>query len=1120
MLEATLLGGVTIRLDGQPINNFRSQTEIALLAYLAHSGHPHNREILADLLWDTESTGQSLSNLRTVLTRLRKQLGDHLIVTRKTIAVEAAVPQKTDSARFQSLLAGVGRDESAGSINQLSQGLDLYAGEFMRGFSLPNAPRFNDWLVIEQERLRQLALSGYRQLTEWQEEQGSFTAGILTAQRWLTLDLWDETAQQKLMRLLAYDGRTSEALAVCEKYRDRLQEEMSISPEPDTIALYHSIQNGTLSTPVIASSLPHNLPRPLMPLLGRKEELAKLNETLLNPEYPLVSVTGIGGIGKTSLALAAGRQLVEKEDHPFPDGVWFISLESIENGAPEKIREEVAALIGQAMGLYFHAESDLWTQLLGQLTAKRLLLILDNIEQFITVASDLTVELLAVCEGIRLLTTSRTTLPLAASLAFPLSGLETPANDSENALQNESVRLFAERATRLPSHFELEKHLAEVVAICQFLEGMPLGIELAAASVGKLLVSEIMPALKSNLRLINSTRYDLPDRQRTLHAVFEYTWQLLDRREQTLLVQISVFRGGFTRQAAEAVLLDVGSGLYNLQLQALLNRDETGRFRMHPLLRQLAGEKLSGTELVETRDRHSSYFSNLVGSFETELRGGIGKEAIQIIFPEQANLRAGWQHAIQTGEWQLITNCLDSAHYFFQRKGFYSEERSIVDNAVNALQPVADAGDVPLNSLLSRLLTLQAAGDLTLGKFEDGMKTAEHACELAQSVKDAGIEAQVRIVIARLFYRDHARALAQYEKVVALAKINEEPFLEADGLCEIGKHLSWQGKFEQARESLEYGLALCQSLPYKSGELDTLINLAAVAMYQGNYAESMAINERGLQLSRLMGDVSKEALVLGDMAVTLHAQGDLVGRQRYQKEALATYRRINLPTSIQMLLGELGYTSIELGDYASAEDLLTEALEIATQIKDEFWQAWVKLRLGNLWHERGDLEKSLPLIVEAFQTVKKLQNIPLQARVLYDWGNVLVSQEDWKGAAQKFQRAYDLWHGRGKLENALLALAGLAYVTFQQEALTTASAHAEQLWQTLQESPEWAQRANLKLYWMLGTVWQGLRDSRADNLWKKARALLQQRSEKIEEPGARQMFFQNVSANRAIIESF
>ena len=615
------------------------------------------------------------------------------------------------------------------------------------------------------------------------------------------------------------------------------------------------------------------------------------------------------------------------------------------------------------------------------------------------------------------------------------------------------MRLFAERAARLPSPFDLEKHLAEVVAICQFLEGMPLGIELAAASVGKLLISEIMPALKSNLRLVNSSRPDLPPRQRTLQAVFDYTWQLLDRREQTLLVQISVFRGGFTRQAAEAVVYDIGSGLYNLHLHALLNREETGRFRMHPLLRQLAGEKLSGAEKAETSNRHSTYFSEFIASFEAELRAGIGVEAIQVILPEQANLRAAWQHAVETKKWQLIANCMDSAHYFFQRKGLFSEERALVNNAIKTLQPVVEAGNVPLTSLLSRLLTLQAWGYHSLANFEEGIKTAEGACELAQSVKDAGLEAQARIAIAKFLIRDHARALSQYERVVALAKIDEEPFLEADGLCEIGKHLSWQGKYEQARESLEQALALCQSLPYKSGELDTLINVAAVIMYQGNHAESMAIKERALQLSRLMGDVGKEALVLGDVAVSLHALGDLVGSQRYQKKALATRRRLNTPTDIQMTVGGLGHTSLELGDYASAEDQLTEALEIATQIKDEFWQAWVKLRLGQMWHERGDLEKSLLLITDAFQTVEKLQRIALQARVLYDWGNLLVSQEDWKGAEQKFQRAYDIWHGRGNLEYALLALAGLAYAAYQQESKNAAASHAEHLWQTLQESP-------------------------------------------------------------------
>jgi tetratricopeptide (TPR) repeat protein len=266
-----------------------------------------------------------------------------------------------------------------------------------------------------------------------------------------------------------------------------------------------------------------------------------------------------------------------------------------------------------------------------------------------------------------------------------------------------------------------------------------------------------------------------------------------------------------------------------------------------------------------------------------------------------------------------------------------------------------------------------------------------------------------------------------------------------------------------------------------------------------------------------MGDMSKEALVLGDMAVSLHALGDLVGSQRYQKKALATHRRLNTPTGIQMTLGGLGHTSFELGDYASAESQLTEALEIAIQIKDEFWQAWVKLRLGQMWHERGNLEKSLPLITDAFQTVEKLQRIALQARVLYDWGNLLVSQEDWKGAEQKFQSAYDLWHGRGNLEYALLALAGLAYTTYQQEEKAPATAHAENLWKSLQESPEWAERANLKLYWMLGMVWQGLRDNRADKLWKKAHTLLQQRSEKIEDKGARQMYLENVSAHRAIL---
>ncbi|MBK7916738.1 MAG: hypothetical protein IPJ94_10860 [Chloroflexi bacterium] len=519
------MGEIKIRLHGTPVIQIRSQKEIALLAYLAHSGQTHNREALADLLWEARSTKQSLSNLRTVLARLRQQVGDDLIVTPKTVAVTHAVHEQMDTVRFQMMLAGMGKERTITAVNLLSQGLKLYSGEFMAGFSVPDAPRFDDWLVVEQERLRQIAMRGYRQLARWQEEQGAFADGVVTAQQWASWDPLDETAQQQLMRLLAYDGRISEALSVYEKCRHLLQAELGITPSPATIALYETIQARSLSPPDITPTPLHNLPRALTPLYGRKKEIEHLTRILLNPEYPLVSITGVGGMGKTSLALATGRQLAAAPPPFFQDGIWFISLEEIENDTPEKVGDRVAALVGRAMGLYFHGESDLWSQLLGQLAAKKLLLILDNIEQFLTIASDLIVDLLKAGEDIHLLTTSRTTLALAASVTFPLTGLETPTQVSAEALQNESVRLFAERAARMPVPFQLEKHLAEVVAICQFVEGMPLAIELAAASLGRLMMAEIMPALTDNLHLLDTTRHDLPPRQRTLQAVFDTTWQ-------------------------------------------------------------------------------------------------------------------------------------------------------------------------------------------------------------------------------------------------------------------------------------------------------------------------------------------------------------------------------------------------------------------------------------------------------------------------------------------------------------------------------------------------------------------------------------------------------------------
>ena len=1123
MLEITLFGNVTVHMHGQLINGFRSQKELALLAYLAHTGQTHSREALADLLWEARSTKQSLSNLRTALARLRKQVGEQLIVTRKTVAISPTVHEQTDTARFLALLAGAGVERSATAANLLAQGLELYRGEFMAGFSLPEAPRFTDWLVVEQEHLRQAAMRGFRQLAGWQEEAGVFSAGIATAQKWAAWDPLDETAVQQLMRLLAYDGRGAEALRVYEKSRHLLQVELGVPPAPATTALYEAIQEGSLQAPDIAAAPLHNLPRSLAPLFGREEELRRLASLLVDPAYPLVSVTGPGGMGKTSLALAAGRALLAGETQHFRDGIWFVALEDIEHDEASKVRDRVAALMGQAVGLTFHGESDLWRQLLGQLAAKNLLLILDNIEQFLPVASDLIVELLETSADIHLLVTSRTSPALAASVALPLQGLEIPALLSPQALENESVRLFAERAARLPAPFDLQEDLAKVVAICRFVEGMPLGIELAAASLGRLMIGEILPALNGSLHLLESDRGDLPPRQRTLQAVFEHSWGLLDAHEQSLLAQISVFRGGFTRQAAGTVLQDATSGLYNLQYHALLRRDEKGRFHMHPLLRQLAGEKLGDpatSELAaQAADRHSSYFAGFLESFAADLQRGAGQEVLQTILRDQANLRAAWGHAAQVGQWGAIAGCLDGAHYFYQRMGLFGDEAALVDGAITAVRTAMEPGDLFLAALLSRLLTVRARDYMNSAQFAEGIEAAEEACALADRLGDKNLEGQARLARARIHSTQHKReaALGGFEKVVVLAKGAQNQFLEADGWIGVGGQLIWQEDVSKMQEALYHALDLCRTLRYQSGEMETLHYLGTLETRREAFAAAGGYHKQALTLSRLLGDVAAEAEELGSLGVVLNLQGDLPGSQIYQQEALATFRRLNMTESEAWMLGELGYTALRLGDFGGGEKQLAEALVLSTGLEDVFWQAWVRLRLGTMWQERGDFERGLALILEAYQTAEQFNYINFKAAVLYEWGNTLLSSEDWATAEQKYQGAYDLRQGSGRREQALPSLAGLAYVTFQQDRPKTAAAHAEQLWQTWQESPAMAGRAHLKLYWMLGVVWDGLGDSRAQDLWTMANALLQERCEKIPDERARKMFLEGVSVHRAIM---
>ncbi|HEX6384700.1 MAG TPA: BTAD domain-containing putative transcriptional regulator, partial [Anaerolineae bacterium] len=638
-LSLHLLGEMRIARNGKSLR-FRSQTEAALLIYLAHTGQTHSREAIADLLWEARTTQQSLSNLRTVLARLRRLADDVLVITHKTLAYKAAARQQVDSVRLSERLEALRDVDSDADAARLREALRLYKGDFLAGFHLPNAPRFNDWVVVAQERLRQTLFAGYQRLLEYALAQGDFELGIETATRWLAWDELNETTHQQLIRLLAQSGRTAAAITQYEQCVAVLAAELGVAPHKATTALYERVRQGAFEAAaearVVHRRVDHNLPRDLTPFFGRDAEIEEVTRRVLDSTYPLVTLTGEGGIGKTRLALATARRLLEAE-HPFGDGVWFVSLAEVlspgERHNPGVVREAVATAVGSAMGMVFHGQRTPSQQWLAFLREKNTLLILDNFEPLLdSGAVNLLLELLQEAPQVNLLVTSRVALDLNSEWVVRLDGLPAPEGVSPDAgapvnggvLQPDaesydSVRLFAERAARTATDFRLAEQLVDVADICRLVAGLPLAIELAAASARRLSCAEIAAALRENMNLLATKRRDVPARQRSMRAVFEYSWQLLDEAEQRVLAQLSVFRGGFSQEAACAVILEPAWRLNGLERHSLLKQDEQGRYRLHALLSEYAGEKLAqlaaapGREPTNAAQRHSAYYLEAVG---------------------------------------------------------------------------------------------------------------------------------------------------------------------------------------------------------------------------------------------------------------------------------------------------------------------------------------------------------------------------------------------------------------------------------------------------------------------------------------------------------------------------
>jgi predicted ATPase len=652
-LSLSLLGPLQILLDGQPLTGIESNKARALLVYLVvEADRPHSREALIGLLWPDQPDAVARTNLRQALANVRQVLGDRttetpfLLITRETVQFNAHSDYSLDVATFISEVSVCERhvhrraDACHSCARRMEQALDLHRGDFLEQFHLNGSIAFDEWILNKRERLHRLALNRLHCLAEYHSRCGAHDRAYACAVRQLELDPWREEAHRQAMRALALSGQRSAALAQYETCRHILAHELGAEPALETMQLRDEIRSGSLRATDSSSHLPPELPTSTTDLVGREHDLLKLIEIIESPSCRLLTLVGSGGIGKTRLA----TQIATDVRGMFADGVYFTTIASAD-ATPTLIPS-----IANTLNLTLSGQKDPLKQLLDHLrhTKRQVLLVLDGFEHVLRDknGANLIGELLAGAPGVTFLITSLEPLGLSGERVFHVEGMSYPHEKSCISLQMaerySAVQLFCSCARRVQPDFVLsEIELPHVVRICQLVGGMPLGIEMAAAWVRTLSCAEIVAEITSSLDFLSTSLHDVPERHRSMRAVLEQSWNLLTHQERSALCKLSVFRGGFEREAAQQIADASLSILSALADKSLVHRKEARRYELHELVAQFGYDKLRESgEIEQTRARHAQYYLQLAEQAKSQLNGSERVQWLAWLENERDNIQA------------------------------------------------------------------------------------------------------------------------------------------------------------------------------------------------------------------------------------------------------------------------------------------------------------------------------------------------------------------------------------------------------------------------------------------------------------------------------------------------
>ena len=949
VVEVNLLERWEVLVGNRPILT-RNHKGRALLTYLViHPNRPHTRTQLQTLLWSNSDAKRGRTSLRKTLSQLNKVLPPSFLHLEGQIVSVGQFPFALDAARVR------------------THPLE-YVSPAIRTMQLRNADGWDEWLHTFCTQLEQKVLATLEEVAAAALADGEYDVAIRHARHALTLDEWRERVHQLLIEGLWRSGDRLAAQAQYDRCVQILRDELGIEPSAATQTLLTRLK----TTP---ANVPHNLPpeETFTDFVGRTAEIALVSEMLTRPKPRLLTLTGLGGIGKTRLALASARAVCTH----FSNGVYWTDLTTV---TPEMAVNALATSLDlQLQGLDTPLD-----QLINHLRGKQMLLIFDNFETVLAsgAAIELVQRILTETAHVKLLVTSPERLNFRLEQVMVVDGLELATAEGDDPPP--AVRLFQNAARRADLRFS--DGVEEMLNVCRLVEGMPLAIEMAAAWTPLLRCAEIAAEIERDLAILRSQYHDVPERQRSLLVVFEATWRRLSAEQQQTMLRLTVFPSHFSLAAAQTIAQTDRATLDLFVSRALLSWHSAERLRFHQRVRQFLETKRNDGQLRPTHQRHSRFFADWLKEIQTRLGGHEQATLLDAIGTEADNIHAAWRRSVMAQSEERLNQMLGSFQYFLMTRGRYHEAR---DYLAHALQQLNMA--YPLNAAQTRLLHrlhLGSANAATrLGKMKEAEQQFRFALAAAERLGDDQSYAQALSMFGYFLCETGAldEALEMLEEAVALHRHLTEPTTELHGYNTLGVVQKARGDLSAARAAYAHCLELAQQTGNERARAYVLNNIGVIHQEEGDGEKARRYYQAALPLFETLRDRRMIGMASSNMGNTFLDNEAYAEAEQWYERGLEAIADTGEQWVRGLLLLNRGHAILELGRLAEAEAALEEAQATFSRVGDDIYAARAWGKLGRLAIRRNDLSTAFHLIQRGLQLAQQQQSSPIKLDLLAEW---------------------------------------------------------------------------------------------------------------------------------------